>query len=245
MNTSIAENHTHVLTVGHLTVEIIKKDIKNIHLSVHPPEGWVRLAAPLGCSDEAIRLYIISRMGWIKRQQAQFTAQERQLFRQYVARESHYFQGQRHLLRVHAHDGVGYVEIKNKGYIDLYARPESSVEDKKKILQEWYRRELKAQVKPLIEKWQAKMNLELTDWGIKRMKTKWGTCNIKAKRMWLNLELAKKPVSCVEYIIVHELIHLLERHHNDQFVAYLDSFMPQWRAHKAELNRLALSYEEW
>jgi predicted metal-dependent hydrolase len=241
----MTENCTQQITIGTLTVEVIKKEIKNIHLSVHPPDGWVRIASPLSISDESIRLYVISRRGWIKKQQAQFEAQERQIFRQYVSRESHYFQGVRHLLRVYLHNATPFVEIKNKGFIDLYIKENSSLEDKRKVLQAFYREQLKIQAKPLIEKWQQKMNLELNDWGIKKMKTKWGTCNIEAKRMWLNLELAKKPVGCLEYIIVHELVHLLERHHNERFIAHLDKFMPQWKYQREELNRMALNYEDW
>lgn len=241
----MTESRTQPILIGNLTVEVVKKDIKNIHLSVHPPEGWVRVASPLSLSDESIRLYVISRMGWIKKQQAQFEAQERQIFRQYVSRESHYFQGERYLLRINYCRGAGYVEITNKGFIDLFVREGSSTEEKRKVMLEWYRQELKAAAQPIIEKWQSKMNLELNDWGVKKMKTKWGTCNIAAKRIWLNLELVKKPLCCLEYIIVHELTHLLERHHNDKFIGHLDNFLPQWRYYRTELNRMPLTYEDW
>ncbi len=133
----------------------------------------------------------------------------------------------------------------NKSAIDLYARPETSAEQREQVLQQWYRKQLKVLIPSLLEKWQLVLGVQVAKWGIKRMKTKWGACTIKARRIWINLELAKKPVQCLEYIIVHELVHLLERHHNDRFRKLMDQFMPQWRLHQEELNRAPLGYENW
>ena len=233
------------ITVGNIEVEINRKEIKNLHLSVHPPNGWVRVATPLKVSDESVRLYVISKIPWIKKQQERFEAQKRQIMRQFTSRESHYLAGERYLLRVNHHNASPNVAIHNKGIIDMYVRPESNTEQRHKAMQAFYREYLKVAIVPIIEKWEQKLGVKINEWGIKQMKTKWGTCNIEAKRIWLNLELAKKPIDCVEYIIVHELIHLIERHHNKNFIAHLDKFLPNWRSRKEELNKLILGYAEW
>jgi predicted metal-dependent hydrolase len=236
---------TNQITVGNLQIEVLRKDIKNLHLSVHPPHGRVRVATPIKISDESVRLYVISKIPWIRKQQEQFEQQDRQVVRQFVARESHYLGGERHLLRLNYHNGSPRVELRNKGYIDMFMKEESTIEQRHRAMQNFYREQLKIQIIPLIEKWEQKLEVLLNEWGIKQMKTKWGTCNIEAKRIWLNLELAKKPLDCVEYIIVHELIHLKERHHNKNFVAHLDKFLPNWRSRKQLLNEIILGYVEW
>jgi predicted metal-dependent hydrolase len=236
---------TNELIVGKIKVEVIRKDIKNLHLSVHPPNGWVRVASPISINDDSVRLYVISKMNWIRKQQREFDKQERQIIRQYISRESHYLGGERYLLRVNYHDAPAKVVLQNKGYIDLYIRENSTLEQRRKVMQEWYRERLKLEIAPMIEKWQKKIGVEINEWGIKQMKTKWGTCNIESKRIWINLELAKKPIRCLEYIIVHELIHLLERNHNQKFINYLDQFFPNWRIVKTELNTIILGYVEW
>ncbi|MCG6537347.1 MAG: M48 family metallopeptidase, partial [Syntrophales bacterium LBB04] len=182
---------------------------------------------------------------WIKRQQAKFDAQPRQSRREMVNGESHYFLGRRYRLHVIEHIGTGKVALRNKAAMDLFVRPGSDAEQREKVLQRWNREQLKALVPPLLEKWQQTVGVELADWGVKKMKTKWGGCNIKDRRIWLNLELAKKPVQCLEYIVVHELVHLLERHHNDRFIAYMDKFMPQWSILRDTLNRSHLGHEIW
>ena len=232
----------HQITVGELEIDVVRKDIKNLHLAVYPPDGRVRIATPLRLDDEAVRLFAISKLAWIKKHQAHFEAQERQGKREFVSGESHYFQGIRYLLNVIYHQDASKVEIRNKTYIDLYVREDSTEAQRKKIMTEWYRRELKQQIPPLIEKWENIMEVTVNDWGVKQMKTKWGTCNIEPKRIWLNLDLAKKPKHCVEYIMVHEMVHLLARHHNDRFITYMDTFMPNWRFYKDELNHYPLSY---
>jgi predicted metal-dependent hydrolase len=228
-----------------LSVQIVRKDIKNLHLGVYPPHGRVRVAAPLRVSDDAVRLAIIGKLGWIKKQQAKFAAQPRQSEREMVSGESHYFLGRRYRLRVIKHHGAGKVVLRNKSTMNLYVRPDTSAEQRKKVLQRWYREHLKTLVSPLIEKWQPKIGVQVADWGIKQMKTKWGACSVKARRIWVNLELAKKPVRCLEYIIVHELVHLLERHHSDRFTAFMDQFLPPWRRYRAELNQQPLGHSIW
>jgi predicted metal-dependent hydrolase len=195
--------------------------------------------------DEAVRLFVISKMAWIKKQQAKFTNQERQSERDYVSGESHYVSGTRYLLHVIYGDSTPKVVIRNKMHMDLYVKDGSTREQRAKVMTEWYRQQLKAQIPELIAKWQGVIGVRVSAWGVKQMKTRWGSCNISAKRIWLNLELAKKPKNCLEYVIVHELIHLLERHHNDRFVAYMDKFMPQWPSYKAELNEMILDHTNW
>lgn len=233
----------HKIIVAGLDVNVVRKDIKNLHLGVYPPEGRVRVAAPLLMDDEAVRMAIISKLSWIKRQQRQFQLQERQSAREYIFRESHYYFGHRYLLNVH--EGTSRVIVRNKTTIDLYAPKGSDTSKRERILYAWYRRELKALIPSMIEKWEAIIGVKVAGWGVKKMKTKWGSSNIEARRIWLNLELAKKPVQCLEYMIVHELTHLLERHHNDRFQDLMDRFMPQWQLYRDELNRMPLSHEKW
>jgi len=228
-----------------LSIDVVRKDIKNMHLAVYPPTGRVRIAAPLRVNDEAVRLFAISKIGWIRKNQRKFESQDRQSPRQFKERESHYFQGKRYLLRVIEQESSPKVVFKTKTYIDLYIRPNSKIEQKQTILNQWYRSELKKLIPPIIEKWEKKMDVTVEDWQVKQMKTKWGTCNIEKKRIWINLELAKKPILCLEYIVVHEMIHLLERKHNDRFLALIERFMPQWKFYKEELNRLPVSHGEW
>jgi len=235
----------HQITVGNISIDVVRKDIKNLHLGVYPPNGRVRIASPLKIDDEAVRLFAISKMAWIKKHQLKFEAQQRQSERQFVSGESHYYKGNRYLLNVIYHNAAPKVEIRNKTYIDLYVRVGSTLEQREKVLTEWYRRQLKDQIPPLIDKWQKIIGVEVSDWGIKKMKTKWGTCTIEKRRIWLNLELAKKSKQCLEYIIVHEMVHLIERKHSDRFVAYMDKFIPQWHFYKDELNRSMLSHENW
>lgn len=228
-----------------LSIDVIRKDIKNMHLAVYPPTGRVRLAAPLRIDDEAVRLFAISKISWIRKHQRNFLAQDRQPPRQFKERESHYFQGKRYLLRIIEHEAPPKVVFKTKTYIDLYVRPNSTTEQKQTTLNEWYRAELKKLIQPIIDKWEEKMGVTVDEWQVKQMKTNWGTCNIEKKRIWLNLELAKKPILCLEYIVVHEMIHLLERKHNDRFLSLIEKFMPQWKFYKEELNRLPVSHGEW
>lgn len=233
------------LVVGDVTVEVVRKDIKNLHVGVYPPAGRVRVAAPLRVDDEAVRLAIISRLAWIRRQQSSFEQQERQSLRELVTGESHYFQGRRYLLDVVEHQGPSLVRIVNSRTLELRVRPGSGRDQRGSVLQRWYRRELRELLPPLLAKWEPRVDKAVAEVRIKKMKTRWGSCNADARRVWLNLELIKKPISCLEYIFVHELVHLHERHHNDRFLGMMDRWMPTWRLQQKELNRAPLAHEDW
>lgn len=236
---------THHLTVSGIKVEVLRKDIKNLHLGVYPPHGRVRVAAPLVVSDEAVRLAVIDKLGWIRRQKAKFAEQPRQSQREMVNGESHYFLGQRYRLRVHPHDGPAHIALRGIATLDLFVRPSITAEQREAALLRWYREQLKALIPDLLEQWQPILGVEVADWGIKKMKTKWGSCNPTSQRVWFNLELAKKPVQCLEYIVVHELVHLLERHHNERFAALVEAHVPQWRQYREMLITAPLGHEEW
>lgn len=232
------------IALGNIVIDVEKKDIKNIHLSVYPPKGSVRISAPERMDLDTIRVFAISKLKWIKKQQEAFKKQKRETQREYLTRESHYFLGERYLLKIIEYDASPRVILKKKE-IELIVRPDTPLERRKEILDEWYRSELKMVVPPLIKKWEQKIGVQSEEYGIKKMRTKWGTCNQKAKRIWLNLELAKKPLECIEYIVVHELIHLLERSHKEKFIALMDEHMPKWRFYRDELNRLPFSHIDW
>lgn len=233
------------ITISHIKIDVVRKNIKNIHLAVYPPTGRVRLAAPLNVNDDAIRLFAISKLGWIKRNQRKFEGQERISPREYKQRESHYFQGRRYLLNIVETDKTQKVVLKSKKFIELHVKPETPTAKRHEILTEWYRVELKKRIPAIVDKWEKILNEKIDNWQVKQMKTKWGSCNIEKKRIWLNLELAKKPEHCLEYIIAHEMVHLLERHHNDRFLYYMDTHLPNWRQLKTELNKLPVSHAEW
>lgn len=236
---------THRITVSGVRVTVVRKNIKNLHLGVYPPDGRVRVATPLAVSDEAVRLAVVGKLGWIRRQRARFASQPRQSRREMVSGESHYFLGRRCRLQVHSRDEPVRVSLRGKSVIDLSIRPGMSVEERELLLQRWYRTQLKSLVPPLLEKWQRALGVQVAAWGVKRMKTKWGGCTIDARRVWVNLELAKKPARCLEYIVVHELLHLRERHHGDAFVKLMDGALPSWRTLRTELNRAPLGHETW
>jgi len=232
------------IVLGNITVDVELKDIKNIHLSVYPPVGKVRIAAPLRFDMETIRMYAISKLSWIRKQQEKILSQQREAQREYTSRESHYYLGKRYLLKVVKTETRQHVEIKHNNIV-LHIHADTSTVQKQTILQEWYREQLKEIVPKYIAKWEETMQVKVAEFGIKKMKTKWGTCNREASRIWINLELSKKPLECLEYIVVHEMVHLLERNHNNNFVAYMDKFLPQWRHLKEELNRLPVSHVDW
>ena len=233
------------IIVAGIRVQIIRKDIKNLHLGVHPPEGHVRVAVPKHVTDERIRLAVIDKLAWIKKQQAEFLAQPRQTAREMVTGECHYFFGKSYRLEVIEQAGKHKVELAGGNKIRLTVTKNTTTERRLTLINEWYREQLKQLIPALLAKWQNKIGVVVNDWGVKKMKTKWGSCNIEAKRIWLNLDLAKKPPECLEYILVHELVHLLERHHNNRFVGFMDEFMPKWRLHRDTLNKSPLSHEEW
>lgn len=227
------------IIINNIEIELTKKNIKNLHLSVHPPDGRVKISAPQYMDTDTIRLFAISKLSWIRKQQKKFINQERQPEREYVSGESHYFLGQRYLLNViYTNKRKQGVEIRNKKYIDLYVRENTPKYLRERAMTEWYRRELKKLIPTIIAKWEPIIGVGVNEFGVKKMKTRWGSCNPKAKRIWLNLELVKKSPTCIEYVVVHEMTHLLERKHNERFIAYMDKFLPNWRAIKEELNGL-------
>ena len=232
------------IKLGNITIEVEVKDIKNVHLSVFPPSGRVRIAAPLRMDLDTIRIYAISKLAWIKMQQHKFLTQVREAPREYLNKESHYFLGKRYLLRVIELDAPPLIKVKHNT-LELNVRTNTDIQKRQVIMDEWYRQQLKQLAPPVIEKWEKTMGVSINEFAVKKMKTKWGTCSREARRIWLNLELAKKPFHCIEYIIVHELAHLLERSHNDNFIAIMDNFLPEWKQLKNELNKLPISHSDW
>jgi hypothetical protein len=233
------------LQLGSVEALVVRKPIKNLHLSVLPPNGWVRVAAPENMKDDAIRTLLALRLPWIKRKQAKFANQERQTKRDYSSGESHYFFGKRYRLEVVYKDKAPVVILKGKNKIILQVRPKSPAIKRREVMMDWYRKELHTVVDELITKWQKKIGVEVKFWSIKQMKTRWGTCNHKRARILINLELAKKPIACVDYVVVHELLHLIEKKHSNKFVAMMAKYIPKWKGIKEELNSFILSHEEW
>lgn len=229
------------ITINDFVIDLFRKKIKNIHLAVYPPTGRIRLAVPLKTKNETIQLFVISKLGWIKKQQRKFDAQPRILPREYKERESHYFQGTRYLLNIIETEKSPKVELRSKTFLELHIKPNTSTQKRHEILTEWYREQLKLEIPPLLEKWENILKINILDWNVKLMKTRWGSCNIQKKRILLNLELAKKPLVCLEYVIVHELLHLFERNHNANFKKLLDTYLPNWKQLKAELNAIPIS----
>ena len=232
------------INVSGIGVHIDRKEIKNLHIGVYPPDGRVRVAAPLNIDNEAVRLAIISRLSWIKRQVQHFQEQPRQTKREMVTGESHYFLGKRYLLDV-IYGSLKHEVILNHSHIELHVRANTSVENREKLLSEWYREQLYTIVKEIVPKWEERIGVKLNSWKIKKMRTKWGSCSVDKKNILLNLNLVKTPVECIEYIVVHELVHLLERYHNDSFKVYMDRFLPEWRQCRDMLTNSVLGHEEW
>lgn len=235
----------HRIEVSGITVEITRKKIKNLHLGVYPPEGRVRVSAPLFLDDDAIRLAIISRLKWIRKQQKKFLDQDRQSQREMITGETHFFQGRRYRLDLIEADLPPRVCLRGTTTMELRVRPGTGREKREEILYAWYRKQLKEQIPPLIAKWEEITGLRVSEWGVRRMKTRWGTCNTDARRIWINLELVKRYPLCLEYIILHEMVHLLERRHNDRFRELMDGFMPGWRRYKEGLKEIPLTEEYW
>ena len=233
------------IVVGDIKVDVVRKNIKNIHLGVYPPNGRVRISVPLLVKEETIKLFVTTKISWIRRQQRKFIEQPRQTPREFKNRESHYYLGTRYLLKIVEINAPPKVSIQTANTLVLSIRPGSNKEKRKQVLDKWYREKLRELIPIMIEKWEMVLEVKVNEFGIKQMKTKWGTCNIEAKRIWINLELAKKPLHCLEYIIVHELLHLLERHHNERYKNLMDTYMPQWRTYRDELNRFPISHPHW
>ncbi len=235
---------TEIIQLGELSIQVTRKAIKNVHLSVHPPHGQVTLAAPSSSRLEVIRAYAISKLGWIRDQQAKLKAQAREAPRKFVERESHYLWGRRYLLNVIERDTRPGVSLSHK-HITLTIRPGSSQEKRADVVHEWHKRLLHDAVPPLIARWEHKLGVKVTGYYLQRMKTKWGSCNHQAGNIRLNTELVKKPKDLLEYIIVHEMAHLIEPTHSERFIHLLDLHHPSWREAREELNALPLKAEDW
>ena len=233
-----------VLQLGDLSVEVVLKDIKNVHLSVHPPAGRVRIAAPLRMSLDRLRVFAISKLGWIKQQQQKIREQEREPPREFLERESHYVWGKRYLLEVIERDGAAAVALAHNKLL-LHVRPQTSEQKRQAIMDCWYREQVRTAAPALIAKWEPLMGVSVRAFIVRKMKTRWGSCTPALKTIRLNTELAKKPPGGLEYIVVHEMAHLLEPTHNSRFVALMDRFLPSWRFHRDALNRLPVRHEHW
>ena len=229
--------------LGGIAVDVVFKDIKNVHLSVNPPRGAVRIAAPVRMSLDTVRVFAVSKLGWIKQQQSKFQDQERETPREYLDRESHYVWGKRYLLKV-IEDEAPSVELQHNLMI-LRMRPGSDKATSQSVLNAWYRKQIKAAVPSLISKWEPILDVKVRRVYVQRMKTKWGSCNVASCNIRLNTELAKKPSGCLEYIVVHEMTHLLEPTHNTRFISLMDSFMPSWQFQRDLLNKLPLRQKSW
>ena len=232
------------LELGEIVLDIVIKDIKNVHLSVYPPAGKVRISAPLHMSFDTIRAFAISKLGWIREQQKKLREQDRETPREYLDRESHYLWGKRYLMKVVASASAPGVTLTH-GTILLRIRPDASTEAKQATLNGWYREQLKAAIPHLVATWEPLIGVEVKRFYVQQMKTKWGSCNADSGSIRLNTELAKKPPECLEYIVVHEMVHLLERTHNARFVALMDQFIPKWTFYRDVLNRLPVRHETW
>ena len=232
------------LDLAELAVEVVRKPIKNLHLGVYPPDGRVRIAAPERMPIEAIRLFAIGKLTWIRRQRAAFSTQERALAHEFVERESHYLWGRRYLLRIVEKDVAPAVRLRVRT-IDLQVRPAADLQQRGRVLESWYRDQLRETLDPLLTKWQRLLRVKVERVHLQRMKTKWGSCNPQLRSIRLNTELARKPAECLEYILVHELAHLREPSHGPRFIALLDGALPQWRELRDALNRLPLGHVSW
>ncbi len=232
------------IQLGEISIAVTRKDIKNVHLTVHPPDGRVTLAAPTNTRLEVARAYAISKLVWIRDQQRKLECQARESPRQFVERESHYVWGRRYLMTVDCQDVSPSVVLSNKR-ITLTVRPGSSAEKRAEVMHEWHKSLLHEVVPPLIQKWEQKLKVRVSGYFLQRMKTKWGSCNHAEGNIRLNTELVKKPRDLLEYVVVHEMAHLIEPTHSDRFIAILEEHYPSWREARAELNELPLAAEVW
>jgi predicted metal-dependent hydrolase len=232
------------LDLGEIAVDVVFKNIKNVHLSVYPPTGRVHISAPMRMNLDTVRVFAISKLDWIKQQQRKLQEQDRETPREFLDLESHYLWGKRHLLRVIESEQIQSIEVQHNRLL-LHVFPQTNEEKKQEMIAQWYRSQLRAAVTVLIEKWTPIMGVEVNAFYIQQMKTKWGSCNHLAGTIRLNTELAKKPQECLEYVAVHEMVHLLEPTHNSRFIAMMDKFMPNWRLRREYLNQLPVRHEEW
>lgn len=232
------------LQLGDLALDVVRKDIKNVHLSVHPPTGKVRIAAPVRMTLDNIRVFVIAKLSWIREQQQKMREQERESPREFLDRESHYLWGKRYLLKIIERDEPASVHVSQSRLV-LQVRPQADPAKRQELLEEWYREQVKAAVPALLAKWEPLMGVQVARLFVQRMKTKWGSCNHRAGTIRLNTDLAKKPSDCLEYILVHEMVHLLEPTHNARFIEPMNWFLPNWRNRQQMLNRLPVRHETW
>ncbi|MEC9357488.1 MAG: SprT family zinc-dependent metalloprotease [Pseudomonadota bacterium] len=232
------------IRLGTTVIDVAFKKIRNVHLSVHPPTGRISISAPEGMSMDTLRVFAIRKLTWIKQQQGRIRRQEREPPREFLDRESHFVWGRRYLLKLASSRSAPSIELKHRTLL-LHAHPDSDRTRKEAALDAWYRRQLRDAASPIIRRWQQTIGVVAHRVYVQRMKTKWGSCNPKARSIRLNSELAKKPPECLEYIIVHELLHLIEPTHNERFIALMDRYMPHWPAHRDRLNQVPLRHEEW
>ncbi len=225
------------IDLGEIAINVVRKNIKNVHLSVYPPMGNVRISAPIRMNLDTIRVFAISKLDWIRHQQQKLRNQARETPREYVDRESHYLWGKRYLLNLIEIDAPPYLEIQHDRIL-LQVRPGATIAKKCTVVYEFYRHQIETAIPPLIAKWEPLMGVDVASFTVRKMKTKWGSCTPTLKTIRFNLELAKKPVECLEYVVVHELVHLLEPSHNHRFTSLMDRFMPKWRFYQSEINRL-------
>lgn len=232
------------LELGGLSLAVRKKDIKHVHLSVYPPAGRVSISAPRRMSLDTIRLFAISKLPWIRQQQRMLIEQEREAKREYLDRESHYVWGRRCLLRLVEEEAAPHVHLRH-GRLVLRVRPGADAQAREEVLSSWYRDLLRNEVPPLIKVWESRLRVKVGGVFVQKMKTKWGSCNPATRNLRFNTELAKKPKECLEYIVLHEMAHLLERKHGPRFIALMDRFMSNWRETRTQLNRLPSRHENW
>lgn len=232
------------LTVRGIGVDVVYKDIKNLHIGVYPPIGRVRVAAPKRLDDDQVRLAVIQRLSWIKRQREQLQRASRQSEREMITGESHYVWGMRRRLKVIERPGRRNIEIDRERLV-LYVSPEATTEERRIALDRWYRQQLRQAIPALIAEWETKLAVTVPKWTIRRMKTKWGSCNRETGHLWFNVELAKKHPDCLEYIVVHEMTHYFERNHTERFTKLMDKQLPDWRNRRDQLNEAPLAEEAW
>lgn len=232
------------IRVGDLDIAVRRRDIKHVYLSVHPPSGRVTLAIPKATRLEVARAFAITKLGWIRQQQARLAAQRRETPRRFIERESHYLWGRRYLLSLSERDERPSVQLSHRR-ITLVVRPGSSVAKRTEVIHEWHKSLLHEVVPRLIARWEPKLGVTVNAYFLQRMKTKWGSCNYRAGNIRLNTRLVGKPKDLLEYVVVHELAHLLEPTHSERFIAILDRHYPSWREARAELNELPLAAEAW
>jgi len=234
----------HFITVNDLQVEVVRKRIKNLNLRIYPPHGQIKVSVPLAVTDDVVRMVVAGKLEWIKHHQAKFAEQPCRPRLEFLTGECHDFMGRGYQLNVIEYDGPGRA-FRNDATIDLYVRDGADLGARRAVLETWYRQQLEEIIPDFLVKWEAIIGVRSNEWRLRKMRTRWGSCNIRERRIWLNLELAKKSRQCIEYVLVHELVHLLECSHNDRFKGLMDQFLPDWRLLRKELYAVSLKREDW